>query len=65
MLIHRRNQNAKKLAVILTLCNEFGDPKTESFGGWIHIWIMLVFDLRLVLPCMFKPCGQQVIPVVR
>lgn len=33
MLIHRRNQNAKKLAVILTLCNEFGDPKTESFGG--------------------------------
>ena len=49
-MIHRRNQNAEKLAVILTLCNEFGDPKTESFGGgghwfWIHIRVMVVFDL--------------------
>lgn len=32
-MIHRRNQNAEKLAVILTLCNVFGDPKTKSFGG--------------------------------
>lgn len=37
-------------------------PKPRVSGGfwlWIHIRIMVVFDLRHVLPCMFKPWGPS------